>query len=103
MVADVRLLIDEFDPVSELAIFSDRHDAAGGIVSFLGKVRGGDGVEALELRHYGPLTLPGMEALAQETQRRWTLEGLPPISRWTISRANRGSGNARRRMGSGAG
>jgi molybdopterin synthase catalytic subunit len=38
-------------------------------------------VEALELRHYEPLTLPGMRALADTTLDRWTLEGLLVIHR----------------------
>jgi molybdopterin synthase catalytic subunit len=76
MADDVRLLTTPFDPAAELSAFTAAQEIAGGIVSFLGQVRGGRGVEALELRHYGPLTLPGMEALAQQAQRRWALEGL---------------------------
>ena len=38
-------------------------------------------MEALELRHYGPLTLPGMEALGADALRRWPLEGLLVIHR----------------------
>jgi molybdopterin synthase catalytic subunit len=78
---DVRLLDSAFDPQAELAAFTAAHEAAGGIVSFLGQVREGGGVEALELRHYGPLTLPGMEALADEALGRWAVEGLLVIHR----------------------
>jgi len=81
MAADVRLLGTAFDPGAELADFTARHAAAGGVVSFLGQVRAGGGVEALELRHYEPLTLPGMAALAEDAQRRWVLEGLLIIHR----------------------
>lgn len=81
MGADVRLLTGSFDAAAELSAFTAAQAAAGGIASFLGQVRSGGGVEALELRHYGPLTLPGMEALAEEAQRRWTLEGLLIIHR----------------------
>ncbi len=81
MHGDVRLLSGRFDPADELAVFSQAHDEAGGIASFLGKVRAGDGVEALELRHYAPLTLPGMRALSEATQARWTLSGLLIIHR----------------------
>jgi molybdopterin synthase catalytic subunit len=85
----------------------------------------GDDVEALELQHYAPLTLPGMQALADDVMGRWALDGLmiwhrvgemapgdpivlvaaasrhrrdalpPPISRWTISRVRVGSGSAK--------
>jgi molybdopterin synthase catalytic subunit len=81
MPADVRLLDAAFDPAAELAAFASAHPKAGGIASFLGQVRAGDGVEALELRHYGPLTLPGMQALGEAIQRRWALDGLLLIHR----------------------
>lgn len=84
-VPDVRLLAASFDPSSELAAFTAAHPEAGGIVSFLGQVRAGDGadggVEALELRHYGPITLPAMQGLAARVWERWTLEGLLVIHR----------------------
>ncbi len=73
---DVRLIERGFDPALELERFTAGHPASGGIVSFLGQVREGGGVEALELRHYGPLTLPGMQALAEAIDARWSLDGL---------------------------
>ena len=73
---DVRLLDEPFAPAAELAQFAALHPAAGGIVSFLGQVRSGDGVEALELRHFGPLTLPGMSELSAVAASRWELDGL---------------------------
>jgi len=76
MGSDVRLVLGPFDPGAEVAAFAGKYPAAGGVVSFLGQVRAGDGVEALELRHYDPLTMPGMEALAREVESRWALDGL---------------------------
>ena len=81
MAADVRLLAEAFDPGAQLAAFTAAHPQAGGVVSFLGQVREGDGVEALELRHYAPLTLPGMQALAADALARWPLDGLLAIHR----------------------
>jgi molybdopterin synthase catalytic subunit len=85
MEADVRLLLESFDPPAELAAFTASHPESGGIVSFLGQVRCGDegenAVEALELQHYEPLTLPEMRKLAAEAMRRWTLDGLLVIHR----------------------
>lgn len=85
MSVDVRLLASGFDPAAEMTRFAAAHPAAGGVVSFLGQVRAadgaGDGVEALELQHYGPLTLPGMQALALAATRRWALDGLIVIHR----------------------
>ena len=80
-MADVRLLAQGFDVAAELAAFTAAHPHAGGIVSFTGQVRAGDAVEALELRHYGPLTLPSMTALAASASERWNLAGLLVIHR----------------------
>lgn len=76
MATDVRLALAPFDPAAELAMFTAAHPQAGGIVSFLGQVRLGEGVEALELQHYAPLTLPGMRDLGQAALGRWPLDGL---------------------------
>ncbi len=80
-MADVRLALTPFDPAAEMTAFAAAHGGAGGIVSFLGQVRVGEGVTALELRHYEPLTLPGMIALAASTEARWPLAGLLMIHR----------------------
>ena len=73
---DVRLLETALAPEAALAGFAAAHPEAGGIASFVGKVRPDDGVEALELSHYPPLTLPGMDALADQALGRWTLDGI---------------------------
>lgn len=81
MAADVRLLAEPFDPATQLANFAAAHTEAGGVASFLGQVRAGDGVEALELTHYAPLTLPGIDALAVQAQARWALAGVLIVHR----------------------
>ena len=78
---DVRLAETSLDAAAELAGFAAAHGDAGGIVSFLGQVRVEDAIEALELRHFAPLTLPGMEALAQRAGARWPLAGLRVVHR----------------------
>ena len=80
-MADVRLALVPFDPAAALAAFGAAHGGAGGIVSFLGQVRVGEGVDALELRHFAPLTLPGMEDLARAAEARWALAGLLIVHR----------------------
>lgn len=84
MQPDVRLLDAPFDPASELAGFAAAHPRSGGIASFIGQVRAEAGEAAvieLELSHYPPLTLPGMQALAEEASRRWPLDGLLVLHR----------------------
>ena len=73
---DVRLLTAAFDPAAEIGAFAAAHPASGGIASFIGQVRAGEGVEALELQHYEPLTLPAMRALGEAVCGRWALDGL---------------------------
>jgi molybdopterin synthase catalytic subunit len=73
---DVRILHGELSPGVAMTAFSDAHPGAGAIVSFVGKVRPDGEVEELELRHYAPLTLKGMDELAEATLARWTLEGI---------------------------
>ncbi|AIT79975.1 molybdenum cofactor biosynthesis protein MoaE [Novosphingobium pentaromativorans] len=79
--SDVRLLASPFAAAEEIAAFAGRHPESGGVVSFIGQVRDGDGVEALELQHYDPLTLPAMEKLAERVHRRWELDGLLIVHR----------------------
>ena len=73
---DIRLLDKGLSVGEALAAFNAAHSQAGGVASFLGKVRGEGGVHALELSHYEPLTLPGMRELAQEALERFSLHGL---------------------------
>lgn len=59
-----------------LAAFNAVSPQAGGIVSFVGKVRPDTDVRALEITHYEPLTLPGIEDRAGEASERFGLDGL---------------------------
>lgn len=79
----VALAHESFDPDAELARFRKGREAAGGIVSFLGQVRqeADDPVLALELRHYEPLTLPGMERLVVRAEAQWPLLGTLVVHR----------------------
>ena len=77
--SDVRLLDTSFDPSAELARFAAACPHSGGAASFLGQVRADHGAEAvieLELSAYPRLTLPAMEALAEQALKRWPLDGL---------------------------
>lgn len=78
---DVRLLHDPFDPGALIEPFTKAHPGLGGVCTFVGEVRGGDGTEALELTHYEPLTLPGMERLAEGACARFDLMGLLMVHR----------------------
>ncbi|MGB3712652.1 MAG: molybdenum cofactor biosynthesis protein MoaE [Erythrobacter sp.] len=82
---DTRLLGEPFDPAERIGRLADTTAGAGGIASFIGQVRAGDAedepVEALELSHYAPLTLPGMVDLSETARARFGLDGLVILHR----------------------
>jgi molybdopterin synthase catalytic subunit len=75
-VKDVRLITEPFNPGQLVGPFTDAHPGLGGVCTFVGEVRGDDGVEALELTHYEPLTLAGMNDLADQALARFELMGV---------------------------
>jgi molybdopterin synthase catalytic subunit len=79
---DVRLLDRMFLPGTLIGPFTNAHPGLGGVCTFVGEVRGeDDSVEALELSHYEPLTLPGMRDLAEAAVQRFDLMGLLMVHR----------------------
>ena len=76
-----RVLVQEndFDPGRELAALGGL--GSGGVASFVGHVRGGDGVVAMTLEHYPAMTGAVLEALAGEAAARWSLDGVTLIHR----------------------
>ncbi|MFZ9395052.1 MAG: molybdenum cofactor biosynthesis protein MoaE [Erythrobacter sp.] len=78
---DIRLLEHVFNPGMLIGPFTQAHPGLGGVCTFVGEVRGGQGIEALELTHYGPLTLPGMHELADRAFARFDLMGLLMVHR----------------------
>lgn len=82
MTITVRLCEEPFDPAVLVAPFATAHPGLGGLCSFVGEVRGGEGeVEALELIHYERMTMPGMKALAEQAAQRFGLMGLLMVHR----------------------
>ena len=78
---DIRLLSEPFNPGAFIGPFTNANPDLGGVATFVGEVRAGSGVEALELSHYEPLTLPGMHALADAAFARFELMGLMMLHR----------------------
>ncbi len=76
MARDVRLIDAPFEPASYVEQFTRAHPGLGGVCTFVGEVRSDDDVEALELSHYEPLTLAGMEDLADAALERFDLMGI---------------------------
>ena len=75
---DVRLLHEVFIPGALIGPFTNANPGLGGVCTFVGEVRSGEdnAIEALELSHYEPLTLPGMHDLADAALKRFELMGI---------------------------
>lgn len=79
MTPDVRLTAADIDAARELASLETL--GGGGVASFSGLVRGGNGLVALELEHYPAMTLDAMRAIAGQAGERRPLLGLTLIHR----------------------
>lgn len=78
---DICLLSEPFNPGALIGPFTNANQGMGGVCTFVGEVRGDADVERLELLHYEPLTLPGMEELADRAFERFDLMGLLMVHR----------------------
>jgi molybdopterin synthase catalytic subunit len=67
----VRVQHDAFDMAAEMAALEQQ--GVGAIASFIGIVRGDDGVLAIALEHYPAMTQASLEALADDARARWEL------------------------------
>lgn len=67
------------DVVTELAV----HDRGGhgATASFIGRVRGDDGVSELMLEHHPAMTAAALDDLATQAKARWALDGVSVIHR----------------------
>jgi molybdopterin synthase catalytic subunit len=70
---------EDFDAGAEIATLGRL--GGGGIASFVGVVRGGDGLIDLHLDHYPGMTEAKMQALAEEAGKRFDLLGVRVIHR----------------------
>lgn len=71
----VRVQADAIDIAAETQALSHGRTDVGAVVSFLGHVRGDDGLIALTLEHYPAMTERQLQAIAAEAEKRWPLLG----------------------------
>lgn len=69
----------DFDVAAELAALEML--GGGGVASFTGVVRGGDGLIALELEQYPAMTQAQMTRIVDQAMARWPLLGVSVIHR----------------------
>lgn len=77
----IRILVtpEAIDVATELARVEV--EGAGGIASFIGRVRADDGVSTLDLEHYPGMTEAALEAVARTAAGRWALEAVTIVHR----------------------
>jgi molybdopterin synthase catalytic subunit len=76
---EVRVQAEPFEPGAELVRLEAL--APGAVASFIGLVRGDDGLVAMELEHYPAMTRAAMERVVAEAVSRWPLSGVIVIHR----------------------
>lgn len=81
MSADILVCVTaaDFDVGAELARLEML--GGGGVASFTGIVRGGNGLTALELEHHPGITAAMMRRIAERAAERWPLLGVTAIHR----------------------
>lgn len=76
---------DDIDVAAELARLETL--GGGGVASFTGVVRGGDGLEALELETYPAMAERALGGIAEAATARWELLGATLVHRHGLLRA----------------
>jgi molybdopterin synthase catalytic subunit len=79
----IRVQIGDFDAGREIEALTSGKTSIGGVVSFIGTVRGGgDGVRSMTLEHYPGMTEQELAAIEQEANKRWKLEASLIVHRY---------------------
>ncbi len=73
MAVTVKVQTESFDPGALLNALTGQDSSCGAVASFIGQVRGGDDLVALELEHYPGVTEQALGRIAGEAVRRWSL------------------------------
>jgi molybdopterin synthase catalytic subunit len=79
--ADIRIQREDFDAGAEIAALARRSNNVGAVASFVGVVRGGDGVTAMTLEHYPGMTEREIERHVADAHGRWPLIGVTVVHR----------------------
>ncbi|HEY6577763.1 MAG TPA: molybdenum cofactor biosynthesis protein MoaE [Rhizomicrobium sp.] len=77
----IRVQTEDFDAARECAALTAGRPAIGAVVTFIGLVRGGNGLSALTLEHYPGMTEREIARHVDEAESRWPLVGATIIHR----------------------
>ena len=79
MSANIHIQAEDFFVADEIEALTA--DTTGAVASFIGLVRGDDGLTALTLEHYPGMTEREIARIAGEAGKRWPLDGITIIHR----------------------
>ena len=80
-MSDIRIQREDFDPGAELAALNDGKGRTGAVASFIGLVRGDDGLIAMTLDHYPGMCESEIAAHVAEARKRWPILALRIVHR----------------------
>jgi molybdopterin synthase catalytic subunit len=80
-MSEIRVQRQDFDPGSEIAALQDKHGITGGIASFIGLVRGDDGLSAMTLDHYPGMCEREIAEHIAKAKARWPIIGVRVVHR----------------------
>jgi molybdopterin synthase catalytic subunit len=81
MSTHIRIQTEDFDVNDELEALAREGNDVGAIASFVGIVRGDNGLTAMRLEHYPGMTEREIVRHADEAKARWQLDGVTIIHR----------------------
>jgi molybdopterin synthase catalytic subunit len=79
MNLNIHIQREDFDVADEIEALGG--GGVGAVASFIGLVRGDDGLTALTLEHYPGMTESEIGRIAEEATQRWPLDGITVIHR----------------------
>ena len=80
-MSEIRISHEDFDPGAEIAAISSVKANIGAIASFIGVVRGDDGLAAMTLDHYPGMCEREIAAHVTEAKKRWPILALRIVHR----------------------
>jgi molybdopterin synthase catalytic subunit len=80
-MSDIRIQREDFDPGAELAALNDGKGGTGAVASFIGLVRGDDGLIAMTLDHYPGMCESEIAAHVAQARKRWPILNLRIVHR----------------------
>jgi molybdopterin synthase catalytic subunit len=80
-MSEIRIQAEDFDPGAEIAALNGTEGSVGAIASFIGLVRGDDGLIAMTLDHYPHMCEREIAVHVAQARARWPITALRIVHR----------------------